>query len=292
MPVRGHINFTTLRQWNRPAPWNRRSCHQSSRCLHQEEFCSAYLRLKAGVWQNECQQQRRLSSKIGFPTSITIALFGKYGTQPELCSMDKVCFPNFPEAIAPRKGVRWPHASLLLAGWSVDILRNEQPWAHCTRHSAGWHRHLRGWPQFRWFWFTSKSIDRVVTWAERSSKVHLCENLGKNSVKATRTFTTTKASEWTQHSEIKVLGITRTTKRRQSSKTEVQRLNRATSRINLITVTLFATHRRPTKQSSNLSHNALTRAPKTNRMANSFIRQFMQLPHISLKCHFAESEAC
>ena len=61
----------------------------------------------------------------------------------------------------------------------------------------------------------------------------------QNSVKATRTFTTTKASEWTQHSEIKVLGITRTTKRRQSSKTEVQRLNRATLRINLITVTLF-----------------------------------------------------
>ena len=58
---------------------------------------------------------------------LSIALFSKYGTQHKLC-WTKFVSQNFPEAIAPRKGVRWPHASLLLAGWSVDILRNEQPW--------------------------------------------------------------------------------------------------------------------------------------------------------------------
>ena len=142
-----------------------------------------------------------------------------------------------------------------------------------------------------------RSIDRVDTWAEWSSRVQLRENLDKIQAVAKQqrqqALLHHEKPEWTQHSEIKVLGITITNKRRQNSKTEKQRLDRALSRTNLIAAlplsqqTLFAayqalvvsvaaygwTRRRPTKQSSDSLHNALTKALKTNKVANSNIRK-------------------
>ena len=148
-----------------------------------------------------------------------------------------------------------------------------------------------------------RSIDRVDTWPEWSSRVQLRESLDKIQQRQQAILHHEKP-EWTQHSEVKVLGITITNKRRQNSKTEKQRLDRALSRTNLIAAlplsqqTLFAayqalvvsvaaygwTHRRPTKQSSDSLPNALTKALKTNKVANSNIRKVVYAATTYLDC--------
>lgn len=172
--------------------------------------------------------------------------------------------------------------------------RNELTWSRRKQH-----HHLHIYMDDRSF--ITPSIEqctaRVELWNQWSQQVQLRENLQKiQAVAKTKKMQqrlTEDQPQWTQHSSVKVLGVTITTKNTQNSEVETQRIQKSIARTKLLTclplprpkiqdmyqalvvpVAAYGwTCRKAPAETAKVLRNTLTKALNATKMANTEIRK-------------------